>query len=50
MSKYTIEVTKLRWFRRPLVRTFTVTLDDDFGGMLWIGEKLGVNVKVRRQD
>lgn len=46
MSKYEIEVTKIRWVRKPLARKFTIELDDDFGGYIHIDKKQNVNVKV----
>lgn len=46
MGKIKIEVTKFRWIRKPLVRTFEVDLDDDFGGYLHIDKKQNVDVKV----
>lgn len=48
MGKYEIEVTKIRWVRKPLVRKFTIDLDDDFGGYLHIDKKQHVNVKVTK--
>lgn len=46
MGKIEIEVTKMRWIRKPLIRTSTVDLDDDFGGYLHIDKKSHVDVKV----
>jgi hypothetical protein len=46
MSKYTIEVTKPRLFGKPLVRSFDIDVDDDFGGKLWINKKMQIQVKV----
>lgn len=46
MSRLLIEVIKIRWIRKPLVRAFTVTLDDDFGGYLHIDGKQHVEVRV----
>lgn len=49
MGKLQIEVTKIRWIRKPLVRKFTVDIDDEnFGGYFHIDKKQYVDVKVTK--
>lgn len=48
MTNLHLEVTKIRLIRKPLVRTFTVTLDEDFGGYLHIDKKQHVDVKITK--